>query len=81
MIKTFILIFIVLAVFTGFSILIPDSFTAAIDNSLIYFLSALWGLNSLIEVSVLLTCFQILVGFYTGVAIFWIFHWILKIIK
>jgi len=81
MTKTLILIVVVLGVFTVFSLLIPDSFTTTIDDAFIYFLSSLWNLNSVIHVSVVMSCLQILSNFVLAVCVFWIFHWVLRIVS
>lgn len=81
MLKVLIIIGVILAIFSTMSLLLPDSFTSAIDSSIIYFLSSLWGLNSIIDVSVLMVCLKILVAFYSGLATFWILYWAVKMIS
>ena len=81
MFKVIILLIVVLAVFTGFGLLIPDTLSTGIDNAIIYFLTALWNLNGLFDVAVLFDCLRLLTNFYLGVSIFWIFHWVLNVVK
>lgn len=81
MLKTLLLIAIVIAVFSIFGILIPSSFTTEIDNNIVYFLNYIYALDGLFDVAVLMTCIEILIQFYIGVAVFWIFHWVVNIIK
>lgn len=81
MFKTIIWGVIILSLFTLISILIPDSITSSIDSAFIYFLNFLWNLNLIVNVATIFTCLQILFNFYIGVAIFWIFHWILITLK
>jgi len=77
MIKRIITIVSVVAIFTILSQIIPDTITGQIDGALIYFLSFLWNLNNILDVSTLISCFQVIINFIFGVCIFWIFHYIL----
>ena len=78
MLKTLTKIFLLIGVLTIMTSLIPDSFDTKIDGAIMYFLSALYALNGIVNVDTIIACIQILIGFYGGVLIFFIFHWVLK---
>jgi len=81
MFRIVILLALVIGIFTTLSVLIPDSITLNIDSSIVYFLNSIWSLNSLVNVSTILQSFKILAYFYSGLSVFWIFHWVFRIIK
>jgi len=78
MFKTLLKVFIIIAVFTTISLVIPDGITADMDSAVQYFISNLYVLNSIMHVATFLTCLQIIVNFIFGACIFWFFHFIIK---
>jgi len=60
---------------------IPDALTANVDEAIIFFLTSLYNLDTLVNVSTILNCLQILVNFYIGVMLFWLLNWILGHLK
>jgi hypothetical protein len=74
MLKVMLKLAILFAIFTAVSIMIPDSITNQIDSAVIYFLSALWGLNAVLPVADLFSCLLIIVNFYAGVGIFFLLY-------
>lgn len=78
MIKSIITGGIIIAAISLIGILIPDNFVQAIDDAFVYFLSAMYNLQMILNVSTVLICLQILANFYTAVATFFIIHWVMK---
>ena len=78
MIRIIFTILSVVIVFTVLSILIPDSFNNKIDEAFVYFLSSVYSLGFLFNVSTVMLCFQILINFFLGVAIFYVFKFALS---
>lgn len=81
MLKSLLLIAIIMGIFTVVSILIPDQITSSIDNSIIYFLNYLWNLNTFIDVSVLMSCLNILASFYLGIGLFFVLYSLINSVK
>lgn len=67
MLKTLLRLIIVFGILTIITALVPEPFTSAIDNAFIYFLSTLWALNGIFNVSTFLICLQIFSNFLIGV--------------
>lgn len=55
---------------------IPSSFTANIDNALIYFLQSLSVFAFILHVDTLYTCMQIIINAFIGYVIFIFIFWI-----
>lgn len=77
MLKSFTILLVILAFFTVVSLIIPDRVTGEIDAAIVYFLGYIYQLDSVIDISVFFACAIILINFYIGVMIFWIFHWMM----
>jgi len=71
-------ILIIVSVFTIIMLVIPQSYTAAINDSLVYFLSFLWKLDAFMDVSVFLQAVKAFIEFQVGIAVILIFHSIMK---
>ena len=72
---------IIISVFSLLSFMIPDSFNDKINEAFVYFLSSTYALGFLFHVSTVMLCFQILLNFFLGVAIFYIFKFFLSFIS
>lgn len=59
---------------------IPDSVTAPMDNAIIYILSSVNSLYFVFHTDTILYAIQLFMNFQIGVAIFWIFHWLMRLI-
>lgn len=79
MLRILIIIALISAVISFISTAIPDSFTGGINSAIIYFLSAIWNLNGLFDVSVFFDCVAIMANFTAGLALFFGFHYILTL--
>lgn len=80
MLKIAISIGIVLGLMTALSVIVPDAFIQEIDDSIVYFLSAIWNLNALIDVSTIMSAILVLIDFYISIGVFWILYWIVKMV-
>ena len=81
MLKTILMLGIIIGVLSVIGVLIPDQITAEINNAVVYFLSAIWNLDILIDVSVVFGCLQVLANFYFGIAVFWVFYWGINFVR
>jgi hypothetical protein len=80
MFKILVALGIILSVFSVMSILVPDKIVDEIDNSIVYFLTYVWQLNNIINVSAFMGASLLVVDFYISLAVFWVVYWIINYI-
>lgn len=71
-------ILVIVGLLTFFSAIIPDPFTASINNAIIWFLATLQNLAIFINPQDLYNCISILSNTALGLATFWFFDWLLS---
>jgi len=71
MLKLFVTIGLVLAVFTFISTTISDPVTEQIDGAIVYFLTYINSLDNIVDATALLTALQIFFNFMVSVGTFW----------
>lgn len=80
MIEKIIKIVIIAAVLSLLVSFIPDTITASMDSAIVYVLSSVNSLYFVFHPETALLAIGFLFNVQIGVAIFWIFHWILRLI-
>lgn len=79
MLKALSTILITVGILSIIGALIPQSFTDNINNAIIYFLTYIWKLNNIFDVSVVLNAIHLFINLIIGMGIFWAFYGLINI--
>jgi len=80
MIRTILKLILSITILNVIAVVIPDSFTSQLDTAVRTFVGAQYSLQPYINVSTLLNCEQILMGFLVSLVVFVVIVWMNRVV-